>query len=58
MKIPEGKLVFSLSGVKDGATIFPLANIESAVIYLESFRGFEYRDRTTTGFVKNKMPGR
>jgi len=58
MKIPdEGKLVFSTSGLKDGETIFPLSDIESAVIYLESFRGFEYRDRTTTGITKTKCVG-
>jgi hypothetical protein len=58
MKIPdEGKLVFSSSGLKDGETIFPLADIESAVIYLESFRGFEYRDRTTTGITNTKCDG-
>lgn len=50
MKIPdEGRLIFSLSGVEDKEYIYPLSDIESAVIYLESFRGFKYLDRTTTG---------
>ena len=58
MKIPdERKLVFSSSGIKAGETIYPLSDIESAVIYLESFTGFKYRDRTTTGMSTTKCKG-
>jgi hypothetical protein len=58
MKIPdERRLVFSSSGIKAGETIYPLSDIESAVIYLESFTGFKYRDRTTTGMSTTKCKG-
>ena len=58
MKIPdERKLVFSSYGIKAGETIYPLSDIESAVVYLESFTGFKYRDRTTTGMSTTKCDG-
>jgi hypothetical protein len=50
MKIPdEGSLIFSSHGIIYKNEKFDLQNIESAVVYLESFRGFEYRDRVSTG---------
>jgi hypothetical protein len=50
MKIPdEGSLIFSSRGLIYKNEKFYLENIESAVVYLESFRGFEYRDRISTG---------
>jgi hypothetical protein len=58
MKIPdEGKLIFSMSGMEDKQWIYPLSDIESAVIYLESFKGFKYRDRTTTGMTTTLCAG-
>jgi hypothetical protein len=58
MKIPdERKLVFSFSGIKAGETTYRLSEIESAVIYLESFAGFKYRERTTTGMSATKCNG-
>jgi hypothetical protein len=50
MKIPdEGSLIFSSRGIIFKTDKYELKNIESAVVYLESFRGFEYRDRVSTG---------
>jgi hypothetical protein len=50
MEIPdEGSLVFSSRGILYRQIMYPVGNIESAVVYLESFRGFVYRDRTTFG---------
>jgi hypothetical protein len=57
-KIPdEGSLLFSLGGVQFKEEFYPLENIEAAVVYLESFRGFTYRERVTTGKVKTKSSG-
>ena len=58
MKISDrGALVFSSRGVDCKAFFCPIADIESAVVYLESFNGFIYRDRTTTGLAKTRMYG-
>jgi hypothetical protein len=58
MKISDrGALIFSIRGIDCKAYFCPLADIESAVVYLESFNGFIYRDRTTVGFAKTKMNG-
>ena len=58
MKIPDpGSLIFSTGGIIYKNEKFELKNIESAVVYLESFRGFEYRDRVTTGKVNTISDG-
>jgi hypothetical protein len=52
MKIlDDTKLVFLTDGVQFEDSFYPLEQIEAAAVYLESFDGFEYRDRTTTGKV-------
>jgi hypothetical protein len=58
MKIPdEGSLLFSVRGFIFKNSSFDLEHIESAVVYLESFRGFEYRDRTTLGKTNTVSDG-
>jgi len=58
MEIPdEGSLVFSPNGIWYKGNMFELEAIESVVVYLESFRGFEYRDRVTTGNIKTISNG-
>ena len=53
MKIPDaGMLIFSPAGIEYDGYLYPVAHIESAVVYLESFKGFEYRERLTTGMSK------
>jgi hypothetical protein len=49
-KIPdEGSLLFSHTGVQYKDDIYSADDIEAAVVYLEAFQGFEYRERVTTG---------
>jgi hypothetical protein len=49
-KIPDqGCLVFSSHGVQFEDEFYAVEDIDAAVVYLESFRGFEYRERVTTG---------
>lgn len=58
MKIPEkGALVFSSLGVDCKKYFCPITDIESAVVYLEAFNGFIFRDRTTTGNSKTRSYG-
>jgi hypothetical protein len=57
-KIPDqGSLVFSSHGVQFKDEFYPIENIEAAVIYLESFRGFAYSEHITTGKAKEKSSG-
>ena len=49
-KIPdEGSLIFSTDGVQYKDELYSIDDLEAAVIYLEAFRGFQYRERTTIG---------
>ncbi len=58
MEIPnEGSLVFSSKGIWYKGDMFGLEDIESVVVYLESFRGFEYRDRITIGNINTISDG-
>ncbi len=58
MKIPnEGCLSFSSKGIQYKDDLFALEEIESVVVYLESFRGFEYRDRVSTGNINTTSDG-
>ena len=36
---------------------YPIEEIEAAVLYLEAFRGFKYRDRITTGRTNTTSDG-
>jgi len=57
-KIPdEGSLVFSSQGVQYKEDLYATEGIEAAVVYLESFRGFKYRERTTTGRASTTSSG-
>ncbi len=44
----ERELVFSSTGIKFGTENYPVDEMESAAVYLESFNGFEYRERGPT----------
>jgi hypothetical protein len=58
MKIPEqGVLRFSAKGITCRSDFYPIDKMESAVVSLESFDGFTYRDRTTTGMSKTRLYG-
>ena len=58
MEIPnDGSLVFSSEGIWYKGNMFGLEDIESVAIYLESFRGFEYRDRVVTGNINTISDG-
>ena len=49
-KIPdEGSLVFSIDGVQYKGESYAISDIEAAVVYLESFQGFKYKERVSTG---------
>jgi hypothetical protein len=49
-KIPdEGSLIFSQGGVQFKEEFYSVDHIEAAVVYIESFQGFKYRERITTG---------
>jgi hypothetical protein len=57
-KIPdEGSLIFSANGMQVKDKLYPTENIEAAVVYLESFQGFTYRDRTSLGNANTKSAG-
>ena len=57
-KIPvEGALVFSSGGLENGGDVHDIQFISSAVVYLESFAGFRFRDRGTMGEIKVKSRG-
>jgi hypothetical protein len=57
-KIPDaGSLVFSPQGVQFKEEFNSKDDIEAAVVYLESFRGFEYVERITTGKAKTVSAG-
>lgn len=58
MKIPnQGSLVFSSRGITYKGNLFALEDIESVVVYLESFCGFTYRERVSTGMTKTTNDG-
>jgi hypothetical protein len=49
-KIPDqGSLVYSTLGVQFKDDFYPVEDIEAAVVYLEGFDGFKYREHITTG---------
>jgi hypothetical protein len=57
-KIPDqGCLVFSSHGVQFEDEFYAVEDIDAAVLYLESFRGFEYRERVTTGSTVTTSSG-
>jgi hypothetical protein len=57
-KILDGdKLAFLPDGVRDGDDLYSLDQIEAAVVYLEGFAGFVYRDRTTIGNSREVAEG-
>jgi hypothetical protein len=57
-KIPdEGSLVFSTEGIQIKELLYALSDISAAVVYLESFRGFAYREATVMGKTKTTSPG-
>ncbi|MDP4148084.1 MAG: hypothetical protein Q8927_12775 [Bacteroidota bacterium] len=57
-KIPDGgSLVFSAEGVQIKDMLYSLADINAAVVYLESFRGFTYRESTTIGQARTVSSG-
>ena len=57
-RIPDqGSLVFSSRGVQYKDVFYPIENIEAAVVYLESFRGFAYSEHISTGKAKEKSSG-
>jgi hypothetical protein len=57
-KIPdEGSLIFSSRGVQFKDAFYSVENITAAVVYLESFRGFKYRDRVSTGKINSASVG-
>jgi hypothetical protein len=57
-KIPdEGCLIFSPEGVQYNDDFYTVGHIEATVVYLESFRGFTYRNRITTGRVNTVSSG-
>lgn len=57
-KIPdEGSLIFSLDGAQFKEEFYSVGNIEAAVVYIESFQGFKYRDRITTGKINTINSG-
>jgi hypothetical protein len=46
MLVPDDRsLIFSNTGITFGDLQYPIEEIETAAIYLESFTGFEYRNR-------------
>ena len=45
----EGSLVFSIDGVQYKGESYAISDIEAAVVYLESFQGFKYEERVSTG---------
>jgi hypothetical protein len=58
MKIPsENSLAFSSGGIAFKEDVYELEYIEAAVVYLEAFRGFEYRDRVTAGNINTISAG-
>lgn len=57
-KIPDqGSLVFSSHGVQCKDDVYSIEDIEAAVVYLESFRGFTYSEHITTGKAREKSSG-
>src|SRR5258706_10496344 len=40
----EHRLIFSTDGIDFGEAHYPINELETAAIYLESFTGFEYRE--------------
>ena len=57
-RIPDqGSLVFSSHGIQFKDDVYPREDIEAAVVYLESFRGFTYRENITTGKAKENSSG-
>lgn len=57
-KIPDqGSLVFSSLGVQYKDDFYPIEGIEAAVVYLESFDGFKYREHITTGNANTTNAG-
>ncbi len=52
-----GRLSFSNQEISFKNNRYAVDEIESAVIYLEAFRGFQYRDRITTGIAKTVSRG-
>ena len=57
-KIPDqGSLIFSPGGVQFKEDFYAIDDIEAAVVYIESFRGFRYRDRITTGKINTTSAG-
>jgi hypothetical protein len=57
-KIPDqGSLVFSSLGVQFKDDFYPIEDIEAAVVYLEAFDGFKYREQTTIGKANTTSSG-
>lgn len=57
-KIPdEGSLVFTVDGVQYKGESYLISDIEAAVVYLESFQGFKYRERVSTGTATSVSAG-
>jgi hypothetical protein len=49
-RIPDqGSLLFSTTGVRYKDEIYSIDDVDAAVVYLESFQGFEYRERVVMG---------
>jgi hypothetical protein len=58
MKVLDSdRLIFSDKGVEFKEDFYPIDEIDAALVYLESFYGFKYRDRVSTGKVNTVLPG-
>jgi hypothetical protein len=57
-KIPdEGSLIFSTDGMQYKDKLYSIDELEVAIVYLEAFRGFRYRERTTMGRATSVSSG-
>jgi hypothetical protein len=57
-KIPDqGSLLFSHTGVQYKDELYAIGDIDAAVVYLESFAGFEYQERVVIGGRTTISPG-
>jgi len=53
----ERRLIFSSDGIQFGEDSYPVSGLETAAFYLDTFNGFEYRERGPSSYQKGTSPG-
>jgi hypothetical protein len=52
----EIRLIFSSDGIQFGNDSYPVNGLETAAFYLDTFNGFEYRERGPANFISTPIP--